>query len=81
MQLDIRLPMGLLFLLLGAVLVAFGFFADPVIYAKHSLGHNVNLIWGAVFAAFGAFMLWLAGRAARRAVTENQPAGADGRHE
>ncbi len=62
MQLDIRLPMGLLFLLLGIILVAYGFVSDPVIYARHSLGQNVNLLWGAIFAAFGALMLWLARR-------------------
>ncbi|MFZ5495114.1 MAG: hypothetical protein ACOZE5_07220 [Verrucomicrobiota bacterium] len=62
MQLDIRLPMGLLFLLLGVLLVIYGFASDPAIYARHSLGQNVNLVWGAIFAAFGALMLWLARR-------------------
>ena len=60
MQLDIRLPMGLLFLLLGIILVVYGFVSDPAIYARHSLGQNVNLLWGSVFALFGAAMLWLA---------------------
>ncbi|HTL69611.1 MAG TPA: hypothetical protein VL200_18255 [Lacunisphaera sp.] len=60
MQLDIRLPMGLLFLLLGAILLVYGFASNPAIYAAHSLGQNVNLTWGVVFALFGAFMLWLA---------------------
>jgi hypothetical protein len=59
MQLDIRLPMGLLFLLLGIILVAYGFFSDPAIYAAHSLGQNVNLLWGAIFTLFGGAMLWL----------------------
>jgi hypothetical protein len=62
MQLDVRLPMGWLFLTLGVILVVYGFAADPVIYAQHSLGQNVNLLWGAIFAAFGGFMLWLAKR-------------------
>ncbi|AOS46390.1 hypothetical protein Verru16b_03496 [Lacunisphaera limnophila] len=64
MQLDVRKPMGLLFLLLGVILLVYGFTSDPAIYAQHSLGHNVNLIWGAVFAVFGALMLWLARRRA-----------------
>jgi hypothetical protein len=64
MQLDIRLPMGLLFLLLGIILVAYGFASDPAIYARHSLGQNVNLIWGAVFALFGSTLLWLVRRRA-----------------
>ncbi len=62
-QLDVRLPMGLLFLSLGLILVGYGFVADAAIYAKHSLGQNVNLIWGVIFAAFGGTMLWLARRA------------------
>ena len=65
MQLDIRLPMGLLFLLLGVILVTYGLISDPAIYATHSLGRNVNLVWGSVFALFGALMLWLARRAKR----------------
>jgi len=59
MQLDIRLPMGLLFLILGIILVTYGFVSDPVIYATHSLGQNVNLLWGAIFALFGGVMLLL----------------------
>ena len=59
MQLDIRLPIGLLFLLLGAILVGYGFMSDPAIYVQHSLGQNVNLIWGTIFALFGGVMLYL----------------------
>ena len=62
MQLDIRLPMGLLFLILGVILVGYGFISDPAIYDKHSLGQNVNLLWGSIFAVFGGVMLWLARR-------------------
>jgi hypothetical protein len=62
MQLDIRLPMGLLFLLLGIILVTYGFISDPAIYAQHSLGQNVNLLWGAIFALFGGVMLYLSRR-------------------
>lgn len=62
MQLDIRLPMGLLFLLLGIILVTYGFVSDHAIYVQHSLGQNVNLLWGSIFALFGAAMLWLARR-------------------
>jgi hypothetical protein len=64
-QLDVRLPMGLLFLSLGLILVGYGVMSDPAIYAKHSLGQNVNLIWGVIFALFGGLMLWLSARAKR----------------
>lgn len=65
MQLDIRLPMGLLFVLLGIILVTYGFVSDHAIYVRHSLGQNVNLLWGSIFALFGAVMLWLARRKAK----------------
>lgn len=65
-QLDVRLPMGLLFLLLGLILIGYGLTANPAIYAKHSLGQNVNLHWGVIFALFGAAMLVLAARAKRK---------------
>jgi hypothetical protein len=62
MHLDVRLPLGLLFLLLGLVLIVYGFTSGPAIYVQHSLGLNVNLFWGAVFALFGAVILALTRR-------------------
>ncbi len=60
MGLDIRVPMGLMFSILGAVLAIFGFISDPKIYKIHSLGININLIWGLVVLGFGLVMLLLA---------------------
>ncbi len=57
MHLDVRVPLGLLFLLLGLILIVFGLTSDPAIYVRHSLGQNVNLFWGGIFALFGAVML------------------------
>lgn len=62
MQLDVRQPMGSLFLILGIILVVFGLVSDPAIYARHSLGININLAWGGCLAAFGATMLFLVRR-------------------
>ncbi len=62
MNLDVRIPLGLLFALLGIILVIYGLVSNPAIYAQHSLGQNVNLVWGAVFAVFGAVMLLLSRR-------------------
>lgn len=64
MQLDIRLPIGWLFTLLGVVLAGFGLVSDAAIYGR-SLGHNVNLSWGLVMIAFGLIFLLLARRGAR----------------
>lgn len=66
MQLDIRLPMGLLFLLLGVILVVYGIVSDPAIYAAHSLGQNVNFVWGSLCTVFGALVLWFARRSAKK---------------
>jgi hypothetical protein len=59
MNLDVRLPMGWLFLILGLILLGYGLTADPVIYAQHSLGVNLNARWGVIFALFGGVMLFL----------------------
>ena len=66
MKLDLRLPIGLMFSIFGAMLVVFGLVADPAIYAR-SLGVNVNLWWGLVLLAFGLVMLALAARAGKAA--------------
>ena len=64
MKLDVRLPIGMMFTLLGAMLVIFGLASDRAIYAR-SLGINVNLWWGLVLLAFGATMLAFALRSRR----------------
>jgi hypothetical protein len=61
MGLDIRLPIGMLFTILGMLLTVFGFLSNPSLYAQ-SLGINVNLGWGMVLFFFGLFMLYLATR-------------------
>ena len=61
MNLDIRLPIGLLFASLGALLAVFGLvtgFSDSALYDR-SLGININLWWGLVLVIFGAIMIWL----------------------
>jgi hypothetical protein len=53
-NLDIRLPIGLLFTVLGILLVIEGLIG----------GFGADLAWGAVMIAFGIAMLALAARAA-----------------
>jgi hypothetical protein len=64
MRLDIRLPIGLMFTLLGVLLTGYGLTSAGAI-TERSLGVNVNLWWGLVLVAFGAVMLALATRAKR----------------
>jgi hypothetical protein len=59
-MLDIRIPIGLMFSILGVILAVFGLVSGPEIYKLHSLGVNVNLGWGCMLLAFGLFMLTLA---------------------
>ena len=61
MGLDVRLPVGLMFAVMGALLVGYGLFGDQAIYAR-SLGINVNLWWGGVLLATGLIFLALAAR-------------------
>jgi hypothetical protein len=66
MILDLRIPMGLMFSLLGAILSAYGLSTmDSPIY-KASLGIDVNLYWGLVLLAFGATMYVLGRRGQAR---------------
>lgn len=65
MQLDLRLPIGWMFSLVGLMLTIYGSLSDEAIYVK-SLGLNVNLWWGTVLIGFGVTMLGLAWRAAAR---------------
>ena len=65
MKLDLRLPIGLMFSIIGALLVLFGLVSDEAIYER-SLGINVNLWWGVVLLLFGLAMLWLVRRGTAR---------------
>ena len=56
MQLDVRLPIGLMFSLFGAMLAVYGFVQGAS--ARYRLfGANLNLAWGLVMLAFGVVML------------------------
>lgn len=56
MGLDIRWPIGLMFTLIGVLLVASG----ALDHSDHaiSLGININLKWGVVLLVFGVGMLF-----------------------
>lgn len=65
MGLDIRTPIGLMFGLVGAMLVIYGFVSDPAIYQR-SLGINVNVGWGVPMFVFGVVMAYFGRRATKR---------------
>jgi hypothetical protein len=64
MGLDIRLPIGGLFTVIGILLTGYGVLADKAIY-QASLGVNVNLRWGLVMLVFGLIMAVFGQRADR----------------
>jgi hypothetical protein len=57
---DLRIPSGAFFLLLGGILLAMGVAAPS---ARSPLGGvNVNMYAGSAVALFGGILLWLAKR-------------------
>jgi hypothetical protein len=56
MALDLRIPIGLLFSLLGVLLTGYGLVSDRALY-QASLGININLWWGLALLVFGVVML------------------------
>ena len=73
MNLDLRIPMGLMFTLVGIILTAFGIGTrgNVDLYAR-SLGVNVNLWWGIVLVIFGQIMFQL-GRASQVRISKLPP--------
>lgn len=63
MNVDLRIPMGMMFTLMGAVLMAFGLSTkdNPEVYAR-SIGMNVNLWTGVALLVFGLVMVGLGRR-------------------
>jgi hypothetical protein len=78
MGLDIRLPIGGLFTVLGLLLAGYGLVSEKGLYER-SLGINVNLEWGLVMLIFGIIMVVLGRRGAGKGgsagpqVTQQRP--------
>ena len=66
MSLDLRIPMGLMFTLLGIILSVFGYLTNGSAIYEKSLGLNANLWWGLVLLAFGLTMFLLGRRGQMR---------------
>jgi hypothetical protein len=69
MGLDLRLPLGLMFSLIGLILLGYGLLTWGSTQYALSLGINVNLAWGAVMLVFGATMFLLGWRARKQDAT------------
>jgi len=74
MNLDLRIPLGLMFSLTGLILTIFGLKTNgnEALYAQ-SLGINANLWWGLVLLAFGLTM-FLMGRRGQKLAAKEPPA-------
>ena len=57
MGLDIRWPIGLMFTLIGAILVVYGLVGTTPEMLARSLEININAVWGIVLLIFGVLML------------------------
>lgn len=66
MGLDVRLPIGLMFAIVGLLLVGYGLLAGAD-------GAGMNVSWGLVLLAFAALMLWLSLRRRPLARSETIP--------
>jgi hypothetical protein len=62
MGLDIRWPIGLMFSLIGVLLLIEGAIGGD---SGLSVGININLIWGVVLLVFGVLMLLGASRGSK----------------
>jgi uncharacterized membrane protein HdeD (DUF308 family) len=63
MNVDIRLPIGLMFSLVGAILTVYGIATYGSNIYTRSLGQNVNLFYGVIMLVFGLVMLLMAVKA------------------
>lgn len=72
MRLDLRVPMGLMFTIVGAILTIFGLVTHGSAIYVRSAGMDINLVWGCVMLAFGVTM-FLMGRRADKHPKEPTP--------
>ena len=84
MGLDIRIPLGLMFLVTGALMALYGLFTRGSAIYEKSLNMNINLIWGGLMLVFGLVMYMLGRRprllVASRVEGTERPLGKDGAH-
>ena len=84
MGLDIRIPLGLMFLVTGGLMALYGLFTRGSAIYEKSLNININLIWGGLMLVFGLVM-YIMGRRPRLLVASRvegteRPLGKDAAH-
>jgi hypothetical protein len=84
MGLDIRIPLGLMFLVTGGLMTLYGLFTRGSAIYEKSLNININLIWGGLMLVFGLVM-YIMGRRPRLLVASRvegteRPLGKHGAH-
>jgi hypothetical protein len=62
MGLDIRIPLGLIFAIIGGIMSVYGFVTRSSAIYERSMGVNLNLGWGLLMFAFGLLMFWVGRR-------------------
>jgi steroid 5-alpha reductase family enzyme len=75
MDLDVRLPLGLLFVAIGLVLLAVGL--GPVSVSAVGESSRIDLVWGGLICLFGLLMAGLALMGARARARSVLPPDAD----
>lgn len=66
-MLDLRIPIGLMFSIVGVLLTVYGLAtAGNAELYQRSLDININLWWGLFLMVFGSLMLFFARRAAKQ---------------
>ena len=78
MNLDLRIPMGLMFTFTGAIMTTWGIKTNGTAIYERSLGINANLWWGLVLLAFGLTMFILGQRGQRRLAKDPPPPDKEG---
>ncbi len=74
MGFDIRVPIGMMFSVFGVLVGGYGAATQgDEMYARHSLGVNINLWWGMAMLLFGAVMLLLARRGSAAGKLKGRP--------
>lgn len=65
MPIDVRLPIGTLFLILGVILAVYGALTGAFASTPTMAGH-LDFVWGSIMAIFGATLAWFGQRANAR---------------